>query len=601
MSQTLHVFHDSPEDDGGTSRRLKSTGLLLRGGYIQALGDGLFAYLPMGMKVIRNIAAHITRELRKLGGEEVLLPLVNPGELWETSGRDIMVSEEITWVEDKNNRLLVLAPMHEEASVECMRRSIRSVDQLPRFIYQFQGKFRDEVLSETGLLKAREFIMSDSYSFHRSYTELNNFIPKMFAAYKAIFTGLGLNMITAEGSANFAGASNSYDFLLGHPWGEDVLVHCPGCGYSANQDVAVARQEYHAGRPLEMERVNHKNCFDLACLRQSRGLPASRTAEARVFATLRGYVFAVYRSDRRVSPDKLAKVLNVPIITEMNETELEQMGFPAYVKPGRGRRKASDPAASPFLSPLLDSMPDLDNWEFSVAVDNSVAESANLIFSGGKPGNYIINVNFGRDFDADFSGDFTMVDAPARCYHCNTELELSSSIKIASIYRIGEFYSRKFGFLLKDRQGEDVYPSMGAYGFGLGRLMASLVEAHAYKDGYIWPMNISPYKAVLIIVGRSATIQEIGNKIHSRLGPEILLDDRKIPVIRKFRDLDRTGIPVRMIISGQTLDDGKLMICHRRLCPPQRVQLNHVEAKLRELEDLEQERFSQGKLFPEEE
>lgn len=562
------------------------------------MGEGLFAYLPMGMKVIRNLAEHITREFEMLGGEEVLLPLVNPGNLWETSGRDIMVSDEITWFEDKNNRLLVLAPMHEEASVECMRRSIRSVDQLPRFIHQFQGKFRDEVLSETGLLKAREFIMSDAYSFHRSFTDLNNFIPKMFAAYTAIFTGLGLNIITAQGAANFAGASSSYDFLLGHPKGEDVLVHCPGCGYSANQDVAVARQEYHAGRPLEMERVHHKNCFDLPCLRQSRGLPASRTAEARVFATLSGYVCAVYRSDRCISPDKLAKVLNIPIITEMNENELEQMGFSAYARPGRGRKASSDPEASPFLSPLPDGAPDLEPLEFVVAVDNSVAESANLIFSGGKPGSFIINVNFGRDFDADFSGDFTMVDSPARCYHCNTELELSNSIKIASIYRIGEFYSRKFGFVLENRQGDELYPSMGAYGFGLGRLMASLVEAHAHKDGYIWPMNIAPYKAVLIIVGRSATIQEIGNKIHSRLGPEILLDDRRIPVIRKFRDLDRTGIPVRMIISGQTLDDGKLMICHRRLCPPQRVQLNHVEAKLRELEDLEQERFSRGKLFP---
>jgi prolyl-tRNA synthetase len=523
---------------------------------------------------------------------------VTPERLWETSGRDMMIGDDLKSFHNNDGRAMVLAPMHEEAAVELMRRTITEVDQLPRFLYQFQGKYRDEPVSDQGLVKAREFLMNDAYSFHRSFAELNNFMPRIFAAYQKIFRQMGLNILTTEGAANFTGGTTSYDFLLSDRDGSDTLVRCPNCGYSANRDVAVGVSRHNSGRLLDLEEVHYEDCFGLECMRRKGGLPASRSASCRVYSTTRGFAMAVYRSDKTISLDKLARVIGCPVISELSEVQLEAMGFDLYAPPKDRRRGVSGPTALPFVTPLGIEKPEVAPHEFIVAVDTSVTESSNLIINAGSPGRFYINVNFGRDFDADYAGDFSMVDEDCVCYHCHGPLELIPTIKLASVYRIGEFYTRAFDFRIKDETGRDFFPSMGAYGIGLGRLVASLVEAHQYKDRFIWPMNISPYKAAMIIVGRGSTIQEIGAKIHTRLGRSVLLDDRKIPITRKFKELDKTGIPLRIIVSGQTLDDGKVMLCHPRYAPPERVQLNHLEARVREIEALEQQRFEAGHLFP---
>ncbi len=577
--------------------------MLVEGGYIRQIGDGLFAFMPLGMMVMKKIGHIIAEEFRALGGEEILLPLVNPGDLWDRSDRSRMISRELTRFNDHNGNNLVLAPMHEEACIEMLARSISSVEQLPRFFFQFQNKFRDEALDESGLLKAREFLMSDGYSFHRSFTELNNFMPKIFAIFSRIFRQLGLNIASTEGAANFTGGTSSYDFLMKHERGEDVLVRCPSCGYNANQDVAVANSAHPSGRPLPMEIITNPDCFGLSCFRQQKGLPKSRTATCGIYRIMDGYVAAVYRSDKKISLDKLARVIGEPIISELGEQELHDLGYARYQRPKKGRRKPGPPTAQAFLTPVGMKRPvtmEDQGGRFLTAVDLTVSESSNLVFSQGSPGKFLINVNFGRDFDGDYVGDFVEVDKNCTCRHCGGALELEKTIKIASVYRIGEYFSRKFDFSLHDTKGQIFYPSMGAYGIGLGRLLASLVEAHRMKNGFLWPINIAPYKAALLVVGRSATIREIGDKLHLRLGASILHDDRKIPLGQKFRELDMMGVPVRIIVSGQTLDDGKVAVWHRRLCPPARLQLNHVEGKIRELEEMEQERFAEGHRFPSE-
>jgi prolyl-tRNA synthetase len=601
MSGILHLSPERREEADTSRYRMASTRMLIRGGYIQIIGDGLFAYLPMGMMVMKKLGHIIAEEFRAMGGEEILLPFTNPGELWRRSDRQRMISRELTTLKDKHGETLVLAPMHEEAAMEMLARSISHVDQLPRFFFQFQGKFRDEVLDESGILKAREFMMSDGYSFHRSFAELNNFMPRIFALYSRVFRQLGLRINTTEGSANFTGGTSSYDFLMPHEQGEDVLVRCPSCGYNANQDVAVATSSHESRRPLPMETITNAECFGLICFRRQKGLPKRRTACCSMFQLMDGIAVAVYRSDKTVSADKLARVIGEPVIAELSEKELADLGYTRYKRPRKGRRSPGPPTAQAFLSPVGMRRPltmEDQGGKFITVVDSSVSESSNLIFSQGTPGKFLINVNFGRDFDADFVGDFVAVDANCRCHHCGSALNLEKHVKIASVYRIGEYFSRKFDFTLVDQRGDDFFPSMGAYGIGLWRLLAGLVEAHRLKTGFIWPMNIAPYQAAMVIVGRGATILEIGSKLHQRLGKHILMDDRKLPLTAKFRDLDETGIPIRIIVSGQTLDDGKVMIWHRRLCPPTRIQLNHVEGKIRELEDLEQERFEAGSLFP---
>lgn len=601
MSQILHIPGDTLSEEEKSRFKLMSTRLLMEGGYIQPLGDGLFAFLPMGMKVLKKIGRIIEDEFRELGGEEILLPLINPGELWERSGRNEIINQELTILEDRNSQTLILAPMHEEACIEMLRKSVSSVEQLPRFFFQFQAKFRDETLDETGILKAREFMMSDGYSFHRSFAELNNFMPRMFAVYSRVFRQLGLNITSTDGAANFTGGTSSYDFLMRHPHGEDALVICPNCGYNANQDVAVAQTNNSTGTPLNMEEVTSNECFNLPCFRRSKGLPASRTANCKLYQISGGYIAAVYRSDRTVSVDKLSRVIGDPIISELSEEDLEALGYARYNPPKKGRRKPGPSTAMDFLNPVDMKAPHWDGPHqprFITVVDNSVSEGSNFAISRGKPGKFYINVNFGRDFDADMVGDIVRAEEGCACYHCGKPLKLVKSIKIAAVYRIGDFFSRKFDFRLKDIRGKDFFPPMGAYGIGMGRLLASMVEAHQLKKGFIWPMNIAPYKAAMVIVGRSATILEIGTKVHQRLGGEVLLDDRRISVARKFRDLDIIGIPMRIIISGQTLDDGKVMIWHRRLLAPERIQLNLLEARIRELEEREQSSFAEGDLYP---
>lgn len=597
MSQLFHIPPEGIASGEIANYRLDSTKLLIRAGYIQSIGKGFYGYLPLGMRVVKNIGRLISREYRALGGEEMLLPLVNPAEIWERSGRNVMVSRELTSLEDSKAEPLVLAPMHEEASIRMLSKSISSADQLPRFLYQFQGKFRDEVLDGSGLFKAREFLMNDAYSFHRSFSELNNFLPKIYSVYQRLFLSLGLDVITTEGAANFTGGASSYDFLMPHPLGEDILVSCPNCGYNANQDVAASRPgQENSGRPLPMEQIHHEDCHALPCLRKKRGLPSSRTVDCSMYKMSDGYVLAVKRSDKSVSMDKLSRVVGKPILASVAENELTDLGYPWFEAPKNRRRRGETVGPSAFIGPVNPRKPQLPEGEtpprFIMAVDTAVSEGRNYIVSGGVPGSFYINVNFGRDFDADVVGDFVMAETGSLCYHCGARLEHKRSLKLASVYRIGEYFSRRFDFRLTDDRGRAFYPAMGAYGIGLGRLLASLIEAHRYRSGFVLPMNVAPFKAGLIVVGRGATVQNIGQSLHNDLKELVLFDDRKIPVGQKFRELDKIGIPLRIVISGQTMDDGHATVWHCRLSRPERIPLGNLREKIETLSDLEQQHFT---------
>jgi prolyl-tRNA synthetase len=546
--------------------------LLLQGGYIRPLGNGLFGYLPMGFKVLGNIIKIIRKELQCLEGQEIYLPLVNDHETWKTSGRDKLVSSELIQFKDSKENLHVLAPSHEEACVDMLRQSLQHAEQLPIFLYQFQTKFRDEIDTSEGLLQAREFVMNDSFSFHRNSEELNNFIPRIFQTMHSIFSKMGLSVKVAEGAANYLAGSRTYDFLVESKAGTSKLVQCKDCDYIANQDVAVGLSPRISEKLRDLKESTSADAKNIEELQKKLGLPKRRSSITSLYRTSNGYALTVIRGDHQLSADKLSIVLKEPVLKKLMKNEIAELGLKPY-------------SLSAFNFPESKK----EQLQIRIVVDHSVADTANLLIGSNQVQTFYINANFGRDFEADLVGDIVRVSEQHRCYHCGGKLEVTKAIKLGSITKINDYYSQRFNFRLPNLRGEEIYPYMGSYGIGLGRLMYATVGRLAHKRGLLWPMSIAPYKAVLVLVGMSATIHSIANRVYEYLKDSILYDDRKIAITDKFKNINRLGIPIRIVISGETLEDGKAMVCHRTLCPPTRIPLGQIPHKVKELEELEME------------
>ena len=542
---------------------------LLRGGYIREIGPGLYGILPIGNRVVEQIKAVIRREFNSLEGEEFLLPLLTPAELWSETGRDQVIADQLTYVNDRQDQSLVICPSHEEACIAMARLSFSRIEQLPAFLYQFQLKFRDEAPHQMGLVRAREFLMADGFSIHSGEVGLNNFFPKVYKAFQQIFAEFGLEVIISPGAAEFSAGDLAYEILVPAKKGEHTLVTCQDCGYSANQDVAVGLFKTKSSRLRALETVSVEG-KTLDQVQSIMGVPESRMVHCALVHTVHGLVLTVLRGDQRLSRDKVSRLLGEPVIREVSAQELEDMGF--------GRQQ---------LSPINLPQDLIQQLGIQIIVDTAVADSSNLIIPSREVGTYFVNANFGRDYSADMVGDIAKVSEACRCYHCGGELVTQKVVKLAHLYRMGDLYSRSMHFSLIDDRGDTIYPHLGSYGLGVGRLMATVAEYRSDHKSLCWPLSISPFKAHLVVVGRGQTLHQIAEEVYNRVHDLVLWDDRPIPVTEKFRDADRIGIPVRIVISSASLDDGNLMLSHRLLSPPARIPFHRVRQRIEELQALE--------------
>lgn len=526
-----------PQLPYGTSPSLQ---FLLNGGYIRPLGEGIYSFLPLGFRVLGKIEAIIRQEMEALGGQEMLLPLLNPPSIWEQTGRGEAAGDELVRVETRNGERLVLAVSHEEAFLATAASALSSTDDLPLFLYQIQLKYRDEMGSNLGLLRAKEFRIFDGFSLHRSFSDLNNFIPKVFAAYERMFQRCHLEVIAAEGAAGLMADAGSYDFLLIDDHGEDHLVQCQKCGYQANQDVAVGLAKLSNERPMNLQSRKLDEPMDMCKLPKFFGLPNSRGARCQVFISERGPVAVVHRCDHQVSLVKLSRLLACPVYRAAGPQELKLLCIP-------------ESGLSPIAHPeLFQSMVRV--------VDSAVVDSSNLVHNGTDHREVLLNGNFGRDYSADTVGDVVRVNHFHRCYHCGGELEVNQAIKVGSIRRLNAGMTENMGFELEDRRGGGVYPFLGSYMVGVGRLMASIVEAHSARRFISWPPAIAPYKAILLVVGRSRPLVERAQRIHEANDDDVLFDDRDCPMVEKLSDARRLGIPMRIMLSASGLSDGKATV-----------------------------------------
>jgi prolyl-tRNA synthetase len=519
------------------------------------------------MRVVRNIKRIIHQEMENLGGQEVLAPVVNPIDLWKSSGRDEMVGADMLRATDRNGRPLVIAPTHEEAMVELVRAAVRSYRDLPAFLYQFQTKFRDEEKTRCGLVRTREFLMKDAYSFHRTFSDLNNFFPRVFAAYRAIFARCGVPVIAAQAGVGYMGGELSYEFLMPARCGDDYLIRCDSCAYSANEDVAVGTKEIDQMPPEDLVSGRDDDAASLNAIRNALSYPRRRVVKAMLYRAQDRFVMAVVRGDHRVSEEKLGHVIHAPIVGRAEPDDLASLGLDG-----------------PWLSPI--DLPQSARERTTVVVDDAVADSANLLAGANRAGQYYTNVNFGRDYSGDAIADVIRVSEGSRCTHCTGgTLQRERAMELGNIFRLGDYYTRRMQCTVADENGRSIYPQMGSYGIGVGRLLAAIVEANHDDRGIVWPQEVAPFSVFLMSIGRSLSVRRIVEEVYSRFDHTVLFDDRHASISRKMKDADLLGIPIRIVISTDAATDGTAEVAMRDGSATRSVALDELVDTVRAIKD----------------
>jgi prolyl-tRNA synthetase len=511
-----------------------SASLLIRAGYIRQAGAGIYSLLPLGLRSIRKIERILREEMDRIGCQEVLMPFAQPADLWKESGRWDAVGPELVRFEDRAGRDMALAATHEEIATDIVRRDIRSYRQLPMAIYQIQNKFRDELRPRAGLLRAREFLMKDAYSFHATEEDFNRFYDECHRAYLRIFERAGIPVRVVESNAGYMGGWGSHEFMLESDAGEDILLVCGSCGYAANQEVATQQHQFPAEQPLPMEEVETPDSKTIAAVAAYLGVETSQTAKAVFYDADGTFVFVVIRGDLDVNEVKLRDVLGATNLRAATEEEILRTG-----------------AVPGYASPV--------GLEGVTVVADLSAQAPNLVAGANKIGYHLVNVNLGRDYQATMVVDIAMAKAGAACPECGQPLEERHGIEVGNIFKLGYKYSAALDAKFLDEQGNEQLMIMGSYGIGLGRLLAAVAEHYHDDNGLILPASIAPFDVHVVVLGASDEVQAARTALQDALdsaGLEALVDDREESAGIKFNDADLIGIPWRITVSPRALKAG---------------------------------------------
>jgi prolyl-tRNA synthetase len=538
--------------------------LLLRAGMIYQIASGIYSFLPLGWRVLRKIEAIIREEMDKVGGQELMLSMLQPIELWEESGRLPSFGKTLFTIVDRREHRLALGPTHEEVITVLVRRYVKSYRDLPLLLYQIQNKFRDEPRPRGGLLRVREFIMKDLYSFDASEEALDETYKKMIQAYKNIYARCGLPAVLVEADSGAIGGKESHEFTLITESGEDEIIHCPSCGYAANKEKARSvKPSLDIAPLLPLEEISTPNAKTIEQVANFVGVPTSQTLKA-VFYWVDGQIiFVVVRGDFEVNETKLKNLLKCTDIRLASEEEVKQAGLVAG-------------AASPVGIKGI-----------KVVADDSIILGSNFIAGGNRPDTHFKNVNYPRDFKVDVMSDIVSARPGDNCPKCNGKLLLSHGIEIGHVFKLGTFLSEKLGAYFLDKNGASRPVIMGCYGIGLGRLLAATVELSHDEKGIIWPIAIAPFQVYLCPLNmEDKDISETAEKLYCQLvneGIEVLFDDRVESAGVKFNDADLLGIPLRVTLSRRTLESQSVEVKWRKQKQPQ---LIPIEGLARQLESL---------------
>lgn len=572
--QFTSTLREAPRDAEGANQEL-----LVRAGFLRQLTAGVYSFLPLGNRVIRKIAQIVREEMDRVGGQEVTLPVLQPKVLWEQRPANGGATRAeyyapLFQLTDRRERELVLGPTHEEIAALLAKEFLHSYRDMPQLLYQIQTKFRDEPRPRAGLLRTREFLMKDLYSFDTTFVGLDASYEKMRQAYSTIFTRCGFDFIAVQADSGAIGGKASQEFIAITDAGEDEILHCDTCSYAANREKAeFVRRVFSRESDVELEEVYTPECSSISDISAFLGIPTAKTLKAVCYSATGRLVMVLVRGDLEINEVKLTNTLTRQgiIATDLHlatPEELEQAGIVAG-----------------YTSPLGKSEQILIIADISLKIVN------NLVAGGNKRDYHIKNVNYPRDFRVDVWDDIASAYDGASCTICGGTLHSKRGSELGHIFKIGTRYSELFNVAYQDEAGNNQLIVMGSYGIGISRLMAIAVEQQHDEKGMLWPFSIAPYHVYLIGLDLDkAEAKDNAEKLYAQLqaaGIEVLFDDRSETAGIKFNDADLIGLPLRTVISKRSLKNGGIELKRRTQKESRIVSLENVVHVL-------QEEISQG-------
>ncbi len=546
MSQHFgRTLREAPADATMASHKL-----IVRAGLARPLAAGIWTHMPLGFRVIRKLEEIIREEMDATGAEEMRMPVVQPAEIWQATGRWDTFGDALLRLKNRDGREFALGPTHEEVVVNLCLREIESYKDMPKAIYQIQMKERDEPRARGGLIRLREFLMKDAYSMDADEEGLNTYYDKCYQAYLNIFERCGLDAIPVEADSGLMGGSASHEFVMPHPQGEDSFVRCQDCGYAANVEAAeFVRREARFGEPGALEKVETPDCKTIDALCEFLDITPQQTLKVVFYAAYavsgayEGVVMALVRGDLDVSEAKLRNLLGVGELEAATEEQISGIG-----------------GAAGYASPIgLDVRTADGDTGVTVVADRSLEGMTNFVTGANEVDVHYVNANYPRDFDVTTIDDIAEPYDGAECARCGGTLRIESAIELGHCFKLGTYYSRPVGATYLDANGEENLIVMGSYGIGLDRLMAAVIEQYHDEQGIVWPINIAPYSVYLIALARDEAAYEAAEALYDDLlarGIEVLYDDRDLSPGVMFNDADLIGLPLRLTVSKRSLGKG---------------------------------------------
>ncbi|WP_251453965.1 proline--tRNA ligase [Veillonella intestinalis] len=516
---------------------------MLRAGMIRKMTGGIYSYLPLAWKSIRKIEAIVHEEMTNAGAQEIMMPIIQPAEIWQESGRWKVYGAEMIRLKDRHDRQYCLGPTHEEMITTLVKGEVNSYRQLPLTLYQIQNKYRDERRPRYGLMRSREFIMKDAYSFDMDEAGLDVSYWNMYHAYERVFSRCGLYFKPVEADSGAIGGSNSHEFMALAESGEADVIHCSSCDYAANIEIGkpgVIKAEVEDA--LELTEVPTPDAKTIEAVAEQLSLPLAKTIKAVVLATDGVVVLAIVRGDHEVNEIAVQHAVGSTIEPEMaTEEELQGAGLTAG-----------------FISPV-----GLKQTEtFKIVVDESVMEAYNVCGGANKKDAHYININPKRDFNVEdiIVAPIRLITADDVCPNCGGELSIAKGIEVGQVFKLGTKYSEAMSATFLNQDGRPNPFVMGCYGIGVSRTLAAAIEQFNDENGIIWPRAIAPFEVVVVpINAKDEALMDVSTRVYEALkaaGVDVLLDDRKERAGVKFKDADLIGYPLRITVSKNTLESG---------------------------------------------
>lgn len=517
---------------------VKSHRLLLRAGFIRALSSGVYNYLPLGYRVIKRIEEIIREEMDRIGAQELLLPVIAAKEIWEPSGRWLDYGEDMFRLKDRKGHDLCLCPTHEEIITLIAANLLKSYKELPQIWYQIQTKFRDEPRPRGGVIRARQFIMKDSYSLDKNEEGLDRSYKLHKEAYTRIFKRCGLKFFTVEASGGLMGEGESCEFMAGVETGEDKVILCPKCGYATNAQIAKGNPEEIDFPDEPLEEVHTPGVKTVKEVSEFLQTSPSRLIKSMLFKLKDEFIMILLRGDDEISEEKLLKFLGPNMRPATLEEAKDRIG-----------------ASLGFIGPV--------GVDLNIYADLSLKGAKGRISGANKDDYHIKGINLKRDAKIKEFIDVRRVKAQDRCYSCNTPLEEKSSIELGHIFKLGTKYSESLNAFYLDEEGNRRPIIMGSYGIGLERIMAVAVEEYADDDGISWPISIAPFDIEVVSLDDFKEGEGIAKGLEER-GISVLVDDRNQTPGVKFKDADLIGIPLRIALGPKGMSRGEVDITVRK-------------------------------------